>query len=221
MTGVIIIVVMGLLIVRQLYRMWREKKIERDRSAAFYRTFEEERHQPRKIEKMELSEFWTIIDRSREGAKGVDEQCDALRKELRKLSADRIIEFDNQFNALMNQSYTWPLWGAVYLLNRGCSDDTFDYFRSWLIGQGEERFFRALDNPESILDFVNTEEDWEGLDYCAGEVYTKLTNKDFLPGYVEFKEQPSGVEWTEAELPTQFPKIWDKVKDDMANRHRG
>jgi hypothetical protein len=29
-------------------------------------------------------------------------------------------------------------WGAAYLANGGCSDDGFDYFRGWLIGQGRK-----------------------------------------------------------------------------------
>jgi hypothetical protein len=28
------------------------------------------------------------------------------------------------------------MWVAAYLMNGGCSDDGFDYFRGWLIAQG-------------------------------------------------------------------------------------
>ena len=28
----------------------------------------------------------------------------------------------------------------------GCSDDTFDYFRGWLIAQGKETFEKVLDD---------------------------------------------------------------------------
>ena len=38
----------------------------------------------------------------------------------------------------MDDSYRWDLWGAAYLANGGCSDDGFDYFRGWLIGQGRK-----------------------------------------------------------------------------------
>ena len=37
-----------------------------------------------------------------------------------------------------------PLWDAAYLINGGCSDDGFDYFRGWLVDQGRETFERCL-----------------------------------------------------------------------------
>ncbi|WP_449342020.1 DUF4240 domain-containing protein [Streptomyces aurantiogriseus] len=37
-----------------------------------------------------------------------------------------------------DRAYTWDLWGAAWVLLDGASDDAFDFFRCWLIGQGRE-----------------------------------------------------------------------------------
>jgi len=40
------------------------------------------------------------------------------------------------FRRYLNKAYTWDLWGAAYLINGGCSDDGFEYFRRWLVSRG-------------------------------------------------------------------------------------
>ncbi|HEX7305247.1 DUF4240 domain-containing protein [Lentzea sp.] len=53
---------------------------------------------------------------------------------------------------LMAASYTNPLWAAAYVMNGGCSDDGFDYFRGWLLTQGREVFEAAVASPDSLAD---------------------------------------------------------------------
>jgi hypothetical protein len=52
------------------------------------------------------------------------------------------------------------LWGAAYLINGGCSDDGFDYFRRWLILQGHKVFQAAIANPDSLADVVDPDEEF-------------------------------------------------------------
>ncbi len=40
------------------------------------------------------------------------------------------------------------------VVNGGCSDDGFEYFRGWLIGQGGAYFEAALKDPERAADNV-------------------------------------------------------------------
>lgn len=53
---------------------------------------------------------------------------------------------------LLADSYRAPLWAAAYVINGGCSDDGFDYFRGWLIMQGREVFEQVLADPEALAD---------------------------------------------------------------------
>lgn len=45
-----------------------------------------------------------------------------------------------------------PPVAAAYLVNGGCSDDGFDYFRGWLIARGREVFEDVLADPDAIAE---------------------------------------------------------------------
>lgn len=47
-------------------------------------------------------------------------------------------------------SHRNQLWAAGYLINDGCSDDGFEYFRAWLIAQGREVFERVVADPDAL-----------------------------------------------------------------------
>ena len=161
--------------------------------------------------------FWGLIDTSRRGKNKFnhDKQVENLTKELTKLGDSQILKFDQIFHHLLDKSYSWNLWGAAYIIDGGCSDDTFDYFRSWLIGQGKTKFNNSIQNPEKLLDFMNpkTEYDWEGLEYCAVDAYEQLTGEEMPVSENHFTpaidKQPKGREWKEKELPKLFPKLWE------------
>ncbi len=38
------------------------------------------------------------------------------------------------------------------IMMNGCSDDSFDYFRGWLIAQGKDVYHAALRDPDSLVD---------------------------------------------------------------------
>lgn len=50
------------------------------------------------------------------------------------------------------QVRTGGSWQAAYLINGGCSDDGFEYFRGWLLTQGREVFERAVALPDTLAD---------------------------------------------------------------------
>lgn len=167
--------------------------------------------------------FWSLIEKSRKGKQRIKHQVQInnLIKELKKLSATEISEFNLIFNSLLSKSYRWDLWGAAYIINGGCSNDTFDYFRSWLIGQGKEMFYKALHDPESLTSLIShrLEYDWEGLEYCAAEAYEAKTGEDIYSAQdnersvPSFLKEPMGEEWKEEDLPTRFPKLWEAFHD--------
>src|SRR5262249_4867117 len=51
-------------------------------------------------------------------------------------------------------SYRNPLWAAAYLVNGGCSDDGFEYFRGWLIMQGRAVYERVVADPDALADLA-------------------------------------------------------------------
>ena len=94
---------------------------------------------------MTLKEFWEHIEKTRR--KDPDAHVERLIARLAKLPPNKIIEFAHRWNELHRASYNWNLWGAAYLINGGCSDDGFDYFRDWLLLQGRKVYEGALKNP--------------------------------------------------------------------------
>jgi hypothetical protein len=72
---------------------------------------------------------------------------------LGQRSVSEVLDYDRIHGQLMAESYRWELWGAAYLIGGGgCSDDGFDDFRGWLLGQGRATWQAALADPDSLAD---------------------------------------------------------------------
>ncbi|PBC76886.1 uncharacterized protein DUF4240 [Streptomyces sp. TLI_235] len=102
---------------------------------------------------MDKQQFWDVIEEARrpgpDDAEAVVERASAL---LAARPRQEIIAAQQLLWDLMAESYRGDLWGAAYLINGGCSDDGFDYFRGWLITRGREVFERAVASPDSLAE---------------------------------------------------------------------
>ena len=129
---------------------------------------------------MEKDKFWKIIEISKSKSLGnYEKQQSELEKELTKLTANEVLEFDNKFRTLRGEIYNWSFWAAAYIINGGCSDDCFSDFRGWLIGQGKSIFESAVQNIETLSQLKHTNDgDWEGLSYIPTDIYEKKTGND-------------------------------------------
>ena len=140
---------------------------------------------------MERSTFWQLIERSRQEAKGdPSEQVEILESLLEQLPADEIVGFKRVMNQLMAESYRADLWGAAFVINGGCSDDAFDYFRGWLIAQGRDAFEASLKGPDSLVDIaLEGDSELEGILYAASSAYeAKVEDNDFYSAVGETPE---------------------------------
>lgn len=140
---------------------------------------------------MDSKQFWQIIAECREGNAHNDNAFLKYSQEkLRTLSVSNIVKFDAYLNAYMSASCLPGIWEAAALANiNGCSEDGFDYFRAWLISQGEDAYLNALKDPDTIADLnlpiPDPEHDVYG--YCdlelfmyqASTAYTKVTGQEF------------------------------------------
>ena len=103
-------------------------------------------------EMMGEDQFWNIIEKSLTETKRQDDQEVWLINELQKLSLEEIIGFRLRTDKLLYDTYTSEMWCAAYVINGGCSDDCFEYFRCWLISRGENTYKKAKENPDSLID---------------------------------------------------------------------
>ncbi|MFI0504020.1 DUF4240 domain-containing protein [Streptomyces albogriseolus] len=102
---------------------------------------------------MNRQRFWQLIDAARDQAPDPDDAEDVAHRataQLETYPAESIVAAQQALWDLMADSYTNPLWAAAYVINGGCSDDGFDYFRGWLIAQGRETFERAVADPDAL-----------------------------------------------------------------------
>ena len=175
---------------------------------------------------MNQDQFWQLIEAARIGADaptqdGVrptpephDEDCERLVERLQliltALPEEEIIRFDRELDARMAQSYTRPLWAATYLINGGCLDDAFDYFRGWLISKGRVIYEAALADPQSLADLDDPllesgEVDCERLLYAALQAYETKTGRSMPQEPLSW--ELSGAEWDEDKVDDLYPRL--------------
>jgi hypothetical protein len=159
-------------------------------------------------------EFWQHIRATRRT--DAEEHGDRLTARLAKLPVNEILSFGRWWHLMLAKSYTRKLWGAAYLINGGCSDDGFHYFRTWLILQGQKAFEAAVKEPDSLAVVLKGDGDVEAECYPASDAYCAITDsEDYvaalekrypkLPDYPALKER-----WNfddDEQMRKRYPKL--------------
>lgn len=168
---------------------------------------------------MDETEFWKIIDSTRDEAEGdPDDQADFVVERLVRLDPDSVLDFARHFESRYYRAYRWDLWGAAWLLLGGASDDAFDYFRYWLIGQGREVFEGALEDPDDLADLLEdfdeeVDGEAEALGETAEEAYERLTGTPLPDMGLATPVEPEGrpIDFDDdAAMAERFPKLWER-----------
>lgn len=178
---------------------------------------------PNDAEKAEMTDdaFWALIEHTIAYEADPDRQLVALADELRALSPKQIEAFQTAFDRQMQRAYDWELWGALYVINGGMSDDSFEYARYWLISKGRRVYESVLAEPEILADLVTPDAvsvRFEDFGYVAVDVWTERSGRqieDFAPERTPRKDEPSGVPFEEddAHLAARYPKLWRRFGD--------
>lgn len=158
---------------------------------------------------MDDSRFWMLVDAARSRA-GANEQAraPALRAALAALPADEIQAFQRVYDRMIARANRWDLVGAAYLMNGGCSDDGFRYFRDWLISEGKATYEQALADPDSLAELPAQDFfELESFGYAALDAYAEHTDKELERDFADELAVPEGHEWDTDELPAMFPRL--------------
>jgi hypothetical protein len=158
--------------------------------------------------------FWSIIKASKQSLSNHQEhQLKALNIGLSELLEDELVGFNRTYLAYLDKAYTWDLWAAAYIINEGCSDDCFDYFRDWLISQGEIVYNNALENPETLILIAKpSDTGFEEFRYIMSEVYQKRFAKEMPDIESAQVVEVQGEEWDEDDLANKYPKLTEWIK---------
>jgi hypothetical protein len=157
------------------------------------------------------------MDSTRPKNGNVEKHLERLGKALAKLDARDLLDFEKIHVEMSHESYDARLWNVMAILcGGGCGDDSFDYFRSWLIMQGEAAFRKVLKQPERIPEWYPPGK----LDYADG--FGSLARTAFEEQYADrnFDAEYDGPEGpgelkgklarTEEDLEAMFPDLCEK-----------
>jgi hypothetical protein len=163
---------------------------------------------------MDENTFWQIIEAAKTSAgPSYDARPEALEAQLTPLALESLTAFQRRYESYLIRANRWDLWGAAYLMNGGCSDDGFKYFRDWLISEGRGTYESALANPESLEVFPRREYfELESFGYAASKVFARKGGGELERDFNLEVAAPQGKEWKESELPAMFPKLAKKYE---------
>ncbi|WHI44679.1 DUF4240 domain-containing protein [Microbulbifer sp. JMSA004] len=161
---------------------------------------------------MEDSRFWDIVESVTNRVSDIEDIFEGLVEVVSKLTPKEIIAFKQKQYEVSDLVYRWDIWAVAYILNGGCSDDGFTYFRAGLISGGREKFDAALKNPESLADWLPEDFEAEDFMYIANDAYEKVTGKEFPYDRLtsEGRDDPVGEAWDEDDLPKRYPALYSK-----------
>ena len=138
-----------------------------------------------------------------------------MTRVLEGLSTSEIEDFDHAFGEKLCDLNHWRLWDAGYVISEGMGDDSFHYFRSWIIGKGKVVFEVALSNPDELGLFVDTRDVGnELLEYVPLNVLRKRGSIKEDPREQTDRSpdgEPEGEPFDEDTVVASFPKLSDAV----------
>ena len=178
------------------------------------------------LQEVDKKEFWQLIEFTKEVSKGDQtRQEQALINSLAQHDPQQIVEFECILREYLIEADDFNIMAAQKILNGYVTDDSYLYFRCWLVGQGETVFTNALRNPDTLVTAVQAPyQDFEELLYVATMAYEKRTgtkeedDEDTFPRGIAYARgldydsgsATKGEDWTENQLPKLLPKLWKK-----------
>lgn len=163
---------------------------------------------------MDENQFWTLVEDAKARSAGqLDQRPAALEAVLSTLPLESIQAFQRRHEQLLIKANSWKLWAAAYIMNGGCSDDGFRYFRDWLNSEGKALFERAIEDPDSLSAVPRREYfDLESFGYAALRAFEKKGGGELERDFQVEVAQPTGKAWQEGDLPTLLPKLSAKYQ---------
>ena len=173
---------------------------------------------------MNTQEFWKIIDYSKLTSKGDKKLQERLIvKSLKDYSSEQITRFEIIFRQYLIESDDFKVLAVPKIVEGLVTDDTYLYFRCWLISEGEKTFRATLITADYLADKISrtTNIYFENLMSVATEAYILKVGKEDedenFPARVAIKQglnynfpssRTKGNNWHASQLPHLYPKLW-------------
>lgn len=176
---------------------------------------------------MNESLFWQLIDEARKAPNSnFETQCVTLTELLLSYSPEEIVIFENILRDKIEEASNFKIMAATFVVCSYISDDTYEDFRAWLVGQGHDNFYKAIKDPNYICDFLKpAQTDDLGGEYMlfvAINAYLEKTNTDDEEAFYELIDHPDEKiikqEWPENK--DQYRKLFPRLFDTFWNQER-
>ncbi len=157
--------------------------------------------------------FWQIIETARASNENSNQSLEpeALQDQLEEMSDEQVAQFARDFYQGLINLNDWRLWGAGFVMAGGMGDDSFHYFRSWVIGRGQEAYETALNDPDNLGKFADDEAEFDNelLEYVPLEVLeARGVEEDPREEFdVTADDAPRGTPWDEESVYELYPKL--------------
>jgi len=167
---------------------------------------------------MDRKAFWKMIDDARPKRGGDREHAQRLEKNLASLDVAEIVSFERNLVELMHESRSADLWNVVRIIQGGCGDDGFDYFRGWLILKGEKAFYDVLENPRRLPGHLKKKEFGccQEMGGVARQAFVRKTGRWDMP--YDGPKGPGALKGRliadEEELKNAYPDLWKKYVEE-------
>lgn len=161
---------------------------------------------------MDEAGFWNLVQAAHDQSQGdMDRKYRAIGNLIGKLSKADAADFQRHFDRKLHDAFDWRLWGAAYLINGGCSDDTFYDFRVSLISRGKAAYERAMADPDSLADDEPDEIAWfyEGYQYAITDAVLSVVGAQ--PLREPHPRAPRGEAFDEDAVASQYPRLAEKL----------
>ena len=159
-----------------------------------------------------MNNFWNHLEAARAGNGPMAPSANPakLKQVLDKLTVLEVESFCKEFYSKLIELNRWDLWGAGYVITGGMSDDSFHYFRSWIIGKGKECYEVALADPNGLSRFIDDAEvDNELLEYASLQVLESRGSKSDPTSEIaeSADDEPKGEAFDEDTVEERFPAL--------------
>jgi hypothetical protein len=158
---------------------------------------------------MDIGRFWQLVEAAKaQAGEDTEARVEALYAVLGNLAPAELQSFQCHYDQLIAAAYRWDLWAAAYIINGGCSDDGFRYFRDWLISEGRGVFEHALNDPDSLADLPHVDPaELESFGYVALDLHEEKGAGRMPRGGTAEEREPAGEPWDEDAVGDLLPRL--------------
>lgn len=180
---------------------------------------------------MNETAFWHIIELSKGNPTlSFETQCVIMSDELMAHTPEEIITFEHILRQKMELANTWPLMAASFVVCSFISDEIFEDFKAWIVGQGKTNFEKIIKDPNHICQILtpNLAKNLQGehMLYVAANAYLEKINADdeaafydLIPAVVS-KEVKTKWPETKNDFRKLFPKLYDTFWNEKRIQER-